>query len=159
MRKLSSKMTALHKKAFPLVWFGGLAAVIVITLLAGALDKEGGLVIVVMPFFMAIFGYFLFKNLLWDLVDEVYDGGSFLLVKNGGQEFRVPLTDIVNVNCTIAVNPPRITLRLKGKSAQSALGTEVVFSPQRPLTLNPFAKVPIAEELISRVEEARTKGA
>jgi hypothetical protein len=67
------------------------------------------------------------------------------------------LADIVNVSSTVAVNPPRITLRLKGASAQSGLGTEIVFSPARSLTLNPFAKVLIAEELISRVEEARTR--
>ncbi len=155
MRKLSSKMTAFHKKAFPLVWFGGWGAFAIIALSTGATQHSGGLALAIIPAFMAAFGYFLMKNLLWDLVDEVYDAGSFLLVKNGGREYRIPFSDIVNVNSTVAVNPPRITLRLKGASAQSGLGTEMVFSPQRPLTFNPFAKVPIAEELISKVEEAR----
>jgi hypothetical protein len=155
MRKLSSRVTAIHKKAFPLVWFGGWGAFALIAFQTGATRQNGGLALAIVPAFMAILGYFLMKNLLWDLVDEVYDAGSFLLVKNGGREYRVPFSDIVNVNSTVAVNPPRITLRLKGASAQSGLGTEMVFSPQRPLTLNPFAKIPIAEELISRVEEAR----
>lgn len=155
MRKLSSKMTAFHKKAFPLVWFGGWAAFALAAASSGAIFGKGGFLLVVMPLGMAALGYFLMKNLLWDLVDEVYDAGSFLLVKNGGREYRIPFSDIVNVNSTVAVNPPRITLRLKGASAQSGLGTEMVFSPQRPLTFNPFAKVPIAEELISKVEEAR----
>lgn len=155
MRKLSSKMTAFHKKAFPLVWFSGWGAFAVIALSTGATQQTGGLALAIIPAFMAAFGYFLMKNLVWDLVDEVYDAGSFLLVKNGGREYRVPFSDIVNVNSTVAVNPPRITLRLKGASAQSGLGAEMVFSPQRPLTFNPFAKVPIAEELIARVEEAR----
>ena len=32
-----------------------------------------------MPCFMAVVGFVLFKKLLWDLVDEVHDGGDYLL--------------------------------------------------------------------------------
>jgi hypothetical protein len=34
---------------------------------------------VVMPIFMAAFGFFIMKKLVWDLIDEVYDEGATLL--------------------------------------------------------------------------------
>ena len=44
------------------------------------------------------FGYFVMKKLVFDLVDEVWDDGEALLIKNRGQEERVALRDIKNVS-------------------------------------------------------------
>lgn len=98
----------------------------------------------------------LYPKLISDLADEVYDGGDYLLVKRGRLEDRIALSDIMNVNSSVMVNPPRVTLRL---ARPSKFGDEVVFSPARPMTLNPFARNAVAEDLIVRADAARVKRA
>ena len=134
----------------PALWFGFIAIFIVTTLLGGAVEKD--FMFLVMPCIMAAFGFFFFKKLLWDLADEVHDGGDFLLVRYRGEEENVPLSNIMNVSASMLVNPPRISLRLvkPGK-----LGSEIAISPTRRFTLNPFAKSEVAENLIERVDKAR----
>ena len=92
------------------------------------------------------------KKLVFDLADQVYDAGQFLLVKKKGIEQRVALSNIKNVNASIMTNPPRITLSLV---TPGELGPEISFCPVRPFTLNPFRKNEIAENLIDRVDRAR----
>jgi hypothetical protein len=156
MTKISSKYTRFYKKGFPLLWFGFLAVFIATSLTAEDFEKDPDPMFFIIPVVMAVFGFFLMKKLVWDLVDEVYDGGEFLLVKNRGAEDRVPLSNVMNVNASTMTNPPRVTLRLvkPGK-----FGNEVAFSPAAPFTLNPFAKNEVAEGLIVRVDQARTKRA
>jgi len=120
--------------------------------MTGAIEKDP--VFVFGPAIMAVFGYLLMKKLVWDLVDEVYDCGDFLLVRNRGNEERVQLSNIMNVSASILVNPPRITLRLANPGK---FGSEVAFSPVIGFTLNPFAKSVVAEDLIMRVDRARSK--
>jgi hypothetical protein len=157
-KKLSSSSTAFWKKVFPALWFGFLALFLVLALTRGAV-VNGSVMFLIVPCVMVVMGYLLFRNLLWNLVDEVYDCGDFLLIKNRGQEHRVPLTDIMNVDAPTTVRPPRITLRLKNLSAAGSLGSEVSFSPrtQQLNPFNPFAKNPIAEDLIQRVDQARSR--
>ncbi len=146
MIKISSKATFLYKRIFPIFWFGFIAAFLAISLLAGATRDDW--MFLVVPCAMAIFGFFLFRRLLWDLADEVVDGGDYLLVKFRGSEERIPLSNIMNVSSSTNMNPPRIVLRLV---SPGKFGSEVAFFPQRPFTFNPFAKIPIAEDLIGRV--------
>ena len=47
---------------------------------------------------MLVLGYFMFRRLVFDLVDEVWDDGNALVVRNGSQEERIALTDIKNVS-------------------------------------------------------------
>jgi hypothetical protein len=152
--KISSGFTGFNKKIFPALWFGFLAFFLVTSALAGALEQE--LLFLVIPILMAVFGYFLMKKLVWDLVDEVYDCGDFLLVKNRDDEERIALSNIMNVNASTYINPPRITLRLVNPSK---FGSEVAFSPITGFKLNPFAKSAVAEDLIVRVYQARSKRA
>ena len=107
---------------------------------------------IVVPCLMAVFGFFFMRKFIWDLADEVFDGGDFLLVKYRGAEDKILLANIMNVSASASTNPPRITLRL---IKPSKLGNEISFSPDAPLSLNPFAKNPIAEELIVRVHMAK----
>lgn len=155
MKKISSRSTGFYKKGFPALWFGFLALFLLMAVTQGVIAK-GGSVFLLVPCTMGVFGYFIMRRFVWDLVDEVYDCGDSLLIRNRGQEHRVPLTDIMNVNASIAVNPPRITLRLKNVSAAGSLGAEVSFSPQRAFALNPFAKNQVAEDLIVRIDRARS---
>lgn len=150
MQRISSRYTFFYKKIFPIFWFGFLAFFIFQTVSNGAFQKSP--ISLVVPCLMAIFGFVIFKKLLWELADEVYDDGDYLLVRNNGQEEMLRLSDIMNVSATTNMNPPRITLRLieSGK-----FGAEVSFFPTTAFTLNPFAKNPVAEDLIVRVDKAR----
>ena len=150
MRKVSSGFTFIYKKVYPAVWIGFLGAFLAIALTQGFASVTP--LFLVAPAVMATLGFFLMKKLLWDLVDEVYDGWEYLLVKNRGQEIRIPLSEIVNINVLTMMNPPRITLRLRNPTQ---FGDEIAFSPLKQVTLSPFEKNDIAEELIARVDHAK----
>lgn len=151
MKRISSGNTYFSKKVFPVVWFGGIAFISVAVMLEG---KPANLVFLIGPAFMAVIGLLLMKSLVWNLVDEVYDCGDYLLVKNRGEEDNVALSNIMNVSATTMTNPPRITLRLVNPGK---FGREIAFSPVRKFTLNPFVKDQISEDLIVRVDQARSK--
>src|SRR5450631_174494 len=148
--KISSSSLFITKKVFPALWFGFLVFFIVFDFTSGLFSKAP--LVLVGPLVMAAFGFVLMKKIVWDLMDEVYDCGDSLLVKNGGREETIKLSDIIGVSVSTLLNPPRITLRL---ARPGPLGSEIAFSPARPFTLNPFAKFPIAEDLIVRVDKAR----
>jgi len=150
MKKLSSKTTFLYKKLFPLLWFGFLAIFLCVGLLANTKGNGPGIMFLVIPIGMMVFGYFLMKKLVWDLIDEVYDEGTTLLFRNRGKEFRVKLNDIKNVSYTTMMNPPRVTLSIR---YPTDLGDELSFSP--PASWNPFKKSKDIEELIDRIDKAR----
>jgi hypothetical protein len=152
MLRISSGKTWIHKKGFPIAWFGFLAVFVVIVTVSGAVAEN--LLFLVVPLAMAAFGFILFKTLVGDLVDEVLDDGDDLVVRNRGEEERIALADIMNVNASTFTNPPRVTLRLR---YQSRFGDEITFTPEMPFTLNPFStKNPVAEELILRIDRARS---
>jgi hypothetical protein len=155
MKKISSRSTKFYKKAFPVFWFGFLAIFIGTAVTTGAF-RGGQWMFLVMPCFMALFGFFLMKKLVWNLMDEVYDCGDTLLVKNGDVEERISLTNVMNVSASTNMNPPRITLRLV---RPGRFGSEVAFSPPSKLSLNPFSKNPVVEDLIVRVDKARRQRA
>lgn len=152
MVRISSRSTFFSKKVLPFVWFGFLALFMVGALASGSFRKDP--IIPVIPCALAILGFFVMRKLVWDLVDEVYDCGDFLVIKNRGEEESVALSNIMNVSASPNMNPPRITLRLveRGK-----FGTEIAFSPVHGMTLNPFARNKVAEDLIVRVDRARSK--
>ena len=154
MTKISSGRTWFHKRVFPILWFGIIGVVLVVALISGAYEKAP--VALIAPVVMAIFGFFLMKKLVFDLVDEVYDGGDHLVVRNGGKEERIPLSNIMNLNASTLVNPPRITLRLVNRGR---FGNEVAFSPIVPFTLNPFKRNQVADDLMVRVDKARSRRA
>ena len=155
MKQISAKSTFLYKKVFPLFWFGFLTLMCIAILLSGGRQRPPVQIIFV-PVGLAIFGFFLMKKLIWDLADAVYDDGDFLLVRKGPEKERIALSDIMNVSASMMTNPPRITLRLV---TPGKFGEEISFSPISGFRLNPFAKNPIAEDLIVRVYRARSKRA
>jgi hypothetical protein len=152
MKKISSGNTFFAKKVFPAIWFGFLVFILATVLMSGIWMKVPFILIV--PCLMTVFGYFLFKKLVWVLADEVHDCGEYLLVKKGREEERVMLTNVMNVSAPIFINPKQITLRLiePGK-----FGDEIVFSPVFKFSLNPFVRNDVAEDLIVRVDQARAK--
>jgi hypothetical protein len=151
MKKLSSKSTFFFKRIFPAMWFGFIVFFILIDFVADKTkNSPPDIVIFIFPVFMTVIGYFVMKNLVFDLMDEVYDEGSSLLFKNKGKSVRVNLTDIKNVSYTVLVNPPRVTLSLRSRTE---FGDEISFSP--PASLIPFKKNKDIVELIDRIDRAR----
>lgn len=94
------------------------------------------------------------KKMVWDLVDEVEDHGSYLIIRNKDLQEKIFLRDIVNVNIATFQNPPRITLRLRN---QGQFGNEIAFSPIHKFSLNPFNKNEIGEDLIERIDREKRK--
>jgi len=92
------------------------------------------------------------KKLVWDLVDEVYDCGDSLLIRNGDEQVSIPFSEIINVSATLLVNPPRVTIMLANPGK---FGEEISFSPIKKFTLNPFARNHLVDDLIIRVDRAR----
>jgi hypothetical protein len=103
---------------------------------------------------MLVIGYALMKKLIFDLADEVWDDGDALVVKKSGQEQRIALSDIKNVNYSIMTSPPRVVLSLR---RPSVFGEQVAFCA--PIRFVPFATSPIVDDLIELIDVARQKQA
>jgi hypothetical protein len=152
MHRLSSQWTIFNKRIFPVIWFGFLATFFVIPFIASK-TKPVPLPFFIMPFIMAGFGFFIMKKLIFGLVDEVWEDGNALVVKNKGIEERILFSEIKNVNCSVMTNPQRITLSLR---VPSKFGSEISFCPLRQFSFFPnFSINPIAMELIDKVDRAR----
>jgi hypothetical protein len=150
MKNLTSKTTFVYKKIFPITWFGFLILFLCFGLMANFAGNGPGIMFVLIPIGMMVFGYFMMKKLLWDQIDEVYDEGTDLLFRNRGRVFRVKLEDIKNVSYTTMANPPRVTLRI---CYPTDLGDELRSSP--PASWRPFKKNKDIELLIDRIDKAR----
>jgi hypothetical protein len=148
MPLISSKMTVYYKRVFPVIFFGGLL-IVVVTGLSASGDPLTFLIGAVV---MAIFGYFIMKKLVFGLADEVLDAGDALIVRNGGQEDRISLSDIKNVSYSPYMNPPQVTLSLR---RQTVFGDTIAFCA--PGGLVPFWSSPVIDDLINRVDAARQK--
>lgn len=143
MKRISSRLTFVHKRVFPVFWFGFLSLFTLVSILGAIAKPESQFIpLIVMPLFMMGFGYFLFKKMIFDLMDEVHDCGETLLIRNSNQEDHIALTNIVNVSYSQFVNPPRVTLLLR---ENCRFGNEVSFSPPMFLRPDPFAKSPLIE--------------
>ncbi|MBU6475885.1 MAG: hypothetical protein KGQ70_07945 [Alphaproteobacteria bacterium] len=132
LRRISSKWTFFYKKVFPVFWFGIVVLVSAVGLFA-VLHTQGApapvaLIPFVGPVLLALFGYVLMKILIFDLMDEVWDGGDHLVFVNRDERATVPLSGIINVSETFLTNPTRITLLLRDPCS---FGREVSFTPVR----------------------------
>lgn len=153
MKRISSAQTFFMKKIFPVIWICIIAVIVTTALTQGAVARDPAILVV--PLIMVVAGIFVYRKAIWDLADEVHDGGDFLKVRRGSEEETIPLASIINVSAATQMNPPRITLKL---AKPGRFGDEVVFSPRKPFSFNVFAKNAIAEDLIMRVDAARRGG-
>lgn len=143
MRRISSEWIWLHKKVFPVFWFGFLGIWCLFALPAVFLKLMPTFVLLVL-IGMAGFGYVIMSYLIFPLVDEAWIDGDHIFVRKGKTEVRFPIADIINVDSSKLMNPEHITLTLKN---QTELGSEIVFSP--PHRAWPFGKHPVAQELLN----------
>jgi hypothetical protein len=144
MGRISSRQTLWHKKIVPTLIFGMTAAFCV---LLGRDVANGRLpvaifvvpVIVVGPF------YLLLRWLVFRLMDEVWIDGDDLIVRNRGEEARVPIASITNVSGSFLVNPEHVRLTL---SPPSIFGGTIRFMP--PMRFLRLGLPPVAQELADR---------
>jgi hypothetical protein len=153
MERISSDQTFFIKRIFPVFWLGIVGLFAFGSIASGEAWQQPEFIAV--PVIMVVFGFLLFRKLVWDIADDVRDGGSFLLVRKGSIEERVPLANVMNVSLSQFTNPRRISLRLR---MPGKFGDEIVFIPRSTFQLNPFARNPVAEKLMARVDQLRTQG-
>ena len=152
MIRISSRATRFYKRGVPCIVFGFIAIGVAI-LIADGLARGNLRVIapfLIVPLFVAVVLYAIMRRYSFDLVDEVWDNGDELLVRNKGREERIVLADCEAVSCTRFVNPPRCTLRF---SHETEFGRRIAFLP--PLQAFNFTQPPVVGELRRRIEEAR----
>lgn len=142
MRRISSRLTWWHKKAFPAIWFGFLG-LFTIAWLPGVILQRVPAPTLLIPLGMAAFGYVLMRWLIFPLVDEVWIEDNEIIVRNRGQEERFPITNIMNVEASLFTNPEQVVLTLK---EPCGFGRKIVFSP--PMRWLHIGRHPIAKELI-----------
>ena len=155
MKRISSKRTLFYKRVFPVLWFGIIALFTLADLPAIGRSHGAAAPMLIAPVVMVIVGYALFRRLLFDLVDEVWDDGDALLIRNASMEERVPLRNIINIGYSSFSNPERVTLTLR---EAGTLGKEIVFMPvPRGFTFRWLSRNPIIDELIELVDQARRR--
>jgi hypothetical protein len=153
--RLSSRATFFYKRVFPFTFVGFVLVFAAIPLFdVFNANPYSLLPFIVVPAVLLAGHYFIMKKLVLDLVDEVFEQGGTLLVRNGGREDRIALTDIINVNYNTFMSPPRVTLSLR---KPSLFGSQVSFCA--PLRFNPFATSPVIDKFILRVDAARFQAA
>jgi hypothetical protein len=92
--------------------------------------------------------YYVSKEMAFDLVDEVWDAGDGLIIRNRNQEERIALTDVTEVNYSLW--DPRVTLVLR---RPSTFGTQIQFlAPRRFL---PLLRNRAIKGLIERIDATR----
>ena len=131
-----SGSTFYFKKLFPTMWFGFICIFVIVVTLFGAASES--IMFLITPAFMAVFGFVLFRKLVWDLADEVYDEGDSLLFRKGGIEQRVYFKNVLNINHVQMNSPERIVLQLR---SGGPIGKDLAFNP--PIRLNPLSKSPL----------------
>ena len=147
-QRVSSRNTFFFKRIVPFIWFGGLAFVFGQFFIRGQDPGPPIWFMILMAPLRLVIGYFAMKKTVFDLVDEVFDEGESLLVRNKSQEERIPLSDISDVSYMPL--GARVTLTLR---KPSILGTEISFLPT---TSNiPFVRTAAIRNLIKKINAQR----
>ncbi|MEM7430534.1 MAG: hypothetical protein AAF351_01215 [Pseudomonadota bacterium] len=148
MNKRISKVPAFFKWLLPIFVIGVFVGVMVMMLTA---DNVAWPMIAAIGM-AGIIAALVFKKFVWDLVDEVYDGGDHLVFRDRGIEQKVALRDIQNIGYVGYTSPRRVTVTCRNSGK---LGKELVFMPPVRVSLNPFSTPAMVTDLIERVDAAR----
>jgi Uncharacterized conserved protein len=150
MKKISGSI-GFQKKVLPFLWIGFLV-LFMVTVAAKGEFGEAWWPFVATGAVVAFASFFVVKKAFRDLMDEVLDGGDFLLIRKGGEEERVPLSNVMHVDTSRISTQARITLRLV---KPGRFGSEISFALPARFSFSAFAKHPVTEDLIARVDKAR----
>jgi len=142
-------MTFFYKRVFPVIWFGFLLLLFAFGLFSTSPD----ILFLIVLLLMAVFGYWFMKKVMFNLADGVLDAGDALVVRSGGQEERIALSDIKNVNYSPYMYPPQVTLSVR---RHTVFDDTIAFCA--PVSIMPLWSSPVILDLIDRVDAARRKG-
>lgn len=160
MNRISSRMTYYYKNIMPLMFFGLIAVFIGVSFFMTNKNGEPASPPLAFFVFIVIVGGIIFmvlKKLVFDMADEVTDGGDFLTVRFGREEDQIVLKNIVNISYSFS-RPPRalVTLRQPCK-----FGKEIAFCPITPVGSDLFRfmrfRNAIIDDLVQRVDAKRPK--
>lgn len=155
MRRISAQSTLRYKRLFPPIFLSGWILFAGLPAIFGSNQAEPiPYFNYIFPAFTAYVSFIIMKKYIFTLVDEVWDDGNALVVRNRGQEERIALRDIKDINCSSNVNWPRATLMLQ---RPTVFGDKITFAV--PVHFMPSATSPIIKDLIERVDAARQQRA
>src|SRR5262245_4467805 len=121
VRLISSRLTFFNKRIIPVILFGVLSVSIINSLLT---NPRGSVPSVLFPIGVMALCYLAMRS-TFNLLDEVFDDGDALVLKNRGEEERIALSDIEKVSrSSLFNNPPRVILRLRRRTI---FGDKVAF--------------------------------
>ena len=126
MKRISTTGTFLRKRVFPIMMLAAPALFVAVSFRLEMPPGQNRWPLIFIPGAVALVGFVLWKLLISDLVDEVYDLGEALLVRNKGTEVNIPLSNISKVTVSNFTNPVRVTVRLM---VPCELGDKIVFEP------------------------------
>lgn len=151
-RPLSSKMTFYYKRVSPILFFGVVLLMFGFGLLPVLRDRQvSNVTFQVVLLLLAVFAYKFMKKSVFNLADEVLDAGNVLVVRSGGQEERIALSDIKNVSYSPYMSPPQVTLSVR---RHTVFGETIAFLA--PVSMSPRSSA-VIHDLIDRVDAARQK--
>src|SRR5262249_16021675 len=144
MRPISSKMTFFYKRVFPVIWFGGLLLLFIFGLFSvfGLFSASPSIPFLIVVLLIPVFGYCFMKKVNFNLADAVLDAGDALVVRSGGQEERIALSDIKNVNYSPYMYPPQVTLSVR---RHTVFGDTITFCA--PVSIMPLWSSPVILDL------------
>jgi len=147
-RRISSGISLLINKIFPLVWFGVWSVFFVFFIFSAEKQNTGWLMLVVL-FVVGMLAQFAINRLTEEvfLVDD-----SLILVQAGTEEF-VSLTRIDSVE---VVNGEGLSVVLQLCDV-SKFGQRIEFVPATGFFFNPFKEVPVVDELRVRIAAAKAR--
>lgn len=150
MEKISSDTTILHKRVWPILFFAFPVLAVINGVWKQAWGREYWLWWLVLGLFfvIAVFSYWFTTR---DLVDEVHEQGDLLVVRNRGDEQRIPMADIVNIETSWRESRRVIVHLAKG----GRFGERIVFIPKGRFSLNPFKRNEAAKALSRKVHNAK----
>ena len=119
------------------IFIGAGKTAIDVMLLAGTL---------IFALFFFVAGLFIIKRTVIPLLDNVYEEGASIILKNGNCEIRVNLTEIKYVDVVPFFSPQRVTLFFKN---QTPFGNTASFVPK--IYFVPFILHPDVKNVISRI--------
>jgi hypothetical protein len=152
-KRISSPRSAFYKQMLPVIWYGIVLVTVVVFWSLRRMDPRIPALIFIAPLFMAVVFHVIGRGLLKDLVDEVWDNGSELIVVNEGHVEHLPLSNIVNISYSGYTNPKRVTLSLRHGGRW---GTKFSFIPPRStVRILSLGTNEMVEELIQRADQTR----
>jgi len=149
MKKISSDRTCLHKKVYPLFMLA--VTGIMLLIFVGTMVRDRQLDFLVLGFIglAIVYVYSEYRKRAVDLVDEVWDDGDALVLKNGDREERVAISNISKLRYGGLGNAHFVALTLR---EPCAFGQTIRFVPPRKMYR--LFKNPLIVDLAMRVKDA-----